>query len=214
MSSLSWTSRVTASAMLLTVFCVARTSRANASRSPACAAIKSVARMGVNVADGIGRSGLSMDVDPETHQRDGCDNARVAFPLSRNWISTGLPDRACCGRAPAIGPSRPPMHSESTDEKKQVEKQADEQEEAQVQENLKEQSGSGFSLSGEEHDKVEDNSPPRAAVLHEIIRRNGREELARGTAALAWSSLAAGLSMGFSFLARAVLHRYVQEVPA
>jgi len=106
------------------------------------------------------------------------------------------------------------MHSESTDEKKQVEKQADEQEEAQVQENLKEQSGSGFSLSGEEHDKVEDNSPPRAAVLHEIIRRNGREELARGTAALAWSSLAAGLSMGFSFLARAVLHRYVQEVPA
>ena len=37
------------------------------------------------------------------------------------------------------------MHSESTDEKKQVEKQADEQEEAQVQENLKEQSGSGFS---------------------------------------------------------------------
>ncbi len=111
------------------------------------------------------------------------------------------------------------MHSdERSDAKKQAKKQADKQvdarEEAQVRENLKEESGSGFSLSGDEHDKVEDKSPPRAAVLHEIIRRNGQEELSRGVAALAWSALAAGLSMGFSFLARAVLHRYVQGVPA
>ncbi|MGV8942403.1 MAG: formate/nitrite transporter family protein [Lysobacter sp.] len=107
------------------------------------------------------------------------------------------------------------MHrDEQTDDRKQTDKQLDAQEEAQVRENLKEESGSGFSLSGNEHEKVEDKSPPRAAVLHEIIRRNGHEELSRGLAALAWSALAAGLSMGFSFLARGVLHRYTQDIPA
>ncbi|MFZ2237281.1 MAG: formate/nitrite transporter family protein [Dokdonella sp.] len=96
----------------------------------------------------------------------------------------------------------------------QADKELDAQQEAQVRENLKEESGSGFALSGDEHETVEDKSPPRAAVLHEIIRRVGQEELSRGVAALAWSALAAGLSMGFSFLARAVLHRYVQDFPA
>ena len=110
------------------------------------------------------------------------------------------------------------MHSDArTDAKKQVAKDTDdqvvEQEEADVRESLKETSGSGFALSGGEHEKVADSSPPRAAVLHEIIRRNGQQELSRGVAALAWSALAAGLSMGFSFLARAVLHRYVQDIP-
>lgn len=111
------------------------------------------------------------------------------------------------------------MHSDDhTDARKLARERADLQldaeEEAKVRENLKEESGSGFALSGDEQDTVEDSSPPRAAVLHEIIRRNGRKELSRGVAALAWSSLAAGLSMGFSFLARGVLHRYLQDVPA
>lgn len=107
------------------------------------------------------------------------------------------------------------MHrDEQADPEKQAEKRVGAREEAQVRENLKEESGSGFSLSDDEHDTVEDSSPPRAAVLHEIIRRHGREELSRGIPALVWSSLAAGLSMGFSFLARAVLHRYVEDVPA
>ena len=96
----------------------------------------------------------------------------------------------------------------------QADKQADAQEEAVVRENLEEESGSGFSLSDDEHETVEDSSAPRAAVLHEIIRRRGQEELSRGVAALLWSALAAGLTMGFSFLARALLHRYVQDVPA
>lgn len=107
------------------------------------------------------------------------------------------------------------MHGDQQSEAKKVaDKQVVEQEEAEVREDLKEESGSGFSLSDDEHEKVEDKSPPRAAVLHEIIRRNGQQELSRGSSALAWSALAAGLSMGFSFLARALLHRYVQDVPA
>lgn len=87
--------------------------------------------------------------------------------------------------------------------------QAVTQGEAEVKEDLKEGSGSGFSLSGTEHRDVEKKSPPRAAVLHEVIRRMGHEELTRSIAALAWSSVAAGLTMGFSLLARGLLHRHV-----
>jgi formate/nitrite transporter FocA (FNT family) len=42
-------------------------------------------------------------------------------------------------------------------------------------------------------------------VIHEVIRAEGEAELARPAAALFWSGLAAGLSMGFSFAARALL---------
>jgi formate/nitrite transporter FocA (FNT family) len=74
-------------------------------------------------------------------------------------------------------------------------------------------SDDGFSLSGNESDDVEQKRPPRAAVLHEIIRREGEQELKRGVAALGWSSLAAGLSMGFSLLARGLLHAHLGEFP-
>jgi formate/nitrite transporter FocA (FNT family) len=48
-------------------------------------------------------------------------------------------------------------------------------------------------------------SAPRAAVLHDAIRREGLDELARSPSALLLSALAAGLSMGFSMLAQAEL---------
>ncbi len=86
--------------------------------------------------------------------------------------------------------------------------------EAEVRESLKEGSGSGFALSREEHRDVQEKSPPRAAVLHEVVRHSGDEELKRSFAALAWSSLAAGLTMGFSLLARGVLQRHLAGVSA
>lgn len=58
-----------------------------------------------------------------------------------------------------------------------------------------------------------DHQLPRAAVLHETVRLSGEEELGRGAAALAWSALAAGLTMGFSMLARALMHRHLEGVP-
>lgn len=70
----------------------------------------------------------------------------------------------------------------------------------------------GFSLSRRERGDVEDKRPPRAAVLHETIRLEGETELSRGAAALGWSALAAGLSMGFSMLASALLHRHLQGI--
>jgi len=44
-----------------------------------------------------------------------------------------------------------------------------------------------------------------AHVVHETIRREGEEELKRSSTSLAWSGLAAGLSMGFSLVAEGLL---------
>jgi formate/nitrite transporter FocA (FNT family) len=45
-----------------------------------------------------------------------------------------------------------------------------------------------------------------ARVIHEVLREEGETELRRSVGALAWSGLAAGLSMGFSFLTLGLLH--------
>ena len=71
----------------------------------------------------------------------------------------------------------------------------------------------GFALSREEKGEVEHKRPPRAAVLHETIRLEGEAELARTLSALSLSAIAAGLSMGFSMLARGLLHRYLGDMP-
>ena len=61
-------------------------------------------------------------------------------------------------------------------------------------------------LSAEERHEVDKNQPPRAAVLHEIIRTQGDKELERSVAALWWSALAAGLTMGLSLMAMGLLN--------
>lgn len=61
-------------------------------------------------------------------------------------------------------------------------------------------------LSQEEQQDVDKNQPPRAAVLHEIIRTQGDQELERSVAALWWSALAAGLTMGLSLMAMGLLN--------
>lgn len=60
-------------------------------------------------------------------------------------------------------------------------------------------------LDDEERDQASAHSTPRALVIHEIIREEGEAALGRKPLALMWSALAAGLSMGFSFLTQAVL---------
>lgn len=68
------------------------------------------------------------------------------------------------------------------------------------------QAGSGSPhLSERERDKAHENATLPAEVIHEIVREEGERELARGVPALWWSGLAAGLSMGFSFLTEAAL---------
>ena len=54
-------------------------------------------------------------------------------------------------------------------------------------------------------------SSPGALVIFEAIRNEGEHELERPAAALAWSALAAGLSMGFSLIAQAMIANYLPE---
>lgn len=69
-------------------------------------------------------------------------------------------------------------------------------------------------LSPRERQDVNENQPPRAAVLHEIIRTQGDQELERKAAALWWSALAAGLTMGLSLMAMGLLHARLPDSPS
>lgn len=58
-----------------------------------------------------------------------------------------------------------------------------------------------------------ERAPPGAIVIHEIVREQGLDELARSTSSLAWSGLAAGLSIGFSFVTQATLMAMLPDTP-
>ena len=64
-----------------------------------------------------------------------------------------------------------------------------------------------------EREQAAAHAPLRALVIHEVLRDEGEFELRRPPAALLWSGLAAGLSMGFSFLSLALLQAYLPEAP-
>lgn len=64
-----------------------------------------------------------------------------------------------------------------------------------------------------EKQQVEDRVAIGVNVVYEAIRLEGEEELQRTAAALAWSALAAGLSMGFSFIAEALLASHLPDRP-
>jgi formate-nitrite transporter family protein len=64
-----------------------------------------------------------------------------------------------------------------------------------------------------EQKQVEERVAIGAHIVYEAVRREGEEELRRPAAALAWSGLAAGLSMGFSFIAEALLQAYLPNQP-
>ncbi|HEU4752127.1 MAG TPA: formate/nitrite transporter family protein, partial [Armatimonadota bacterium] len=66
-------------------------------------------------------------------------------------------------------------------------------------------------LNLEEQEQVEEKSASSVAVVHEAIRKEGEEELRRPASALAWSGLAAGLSMGFSLVAEGLLRSHLPD---
>ena len=68
-------------------------------------------------------------------------------------------------------------------------------------------------LRPHEERQVADRVRPRAAVLHEAIRVEGELELHRPASSLAWSGLAAGLSMTFSLVAMGLLHAALPDAP-
>src|SRR5947209_8352377 len=64
-------------------------------------------------------------------------------------------------------------------------------------------------LSSDERKEVARRANISVVVVHETVREEGERELRRSPAALAWSGLAAGLSMGFSLVTQGLLHAYL-----
>ena len=65
--------------------------------------------------------------------------------------------------------------------------------------------GNSPHLDEKEQQQAHDNTVLGALVIHEIVRDQGERELERSFSGLAWSGLAAGLSIGFSFVSQAYL---------
>ena len=68
-----------------------------------------------------------------------------------------------------------------------------------------ERDGATVTLSDSEHKEATRRTALRAAVVFETVRREGEQELERPVASLAFSGLAAGLSMGFSLVATGLI---------
>jgi formate-nitrite transporter family protein len=68
-------------------------------------------------------------------------------------------------------------------------------------------------LTPKQREEAEDRTSASALVIHEAIRLDGDEELHRSISALAWSGLAAGMSMGFSFVGQALLQSHLPDTP-
>lgn len=68
-------------------------------------------------------------------------------------------------------------------------------------------------LDPDEQQKAKEEESLNASVTYEVIRREGEKELARAPQALAWSGLAAGLSMGFILVAEALLRSHLPDAP-
>ena len=66
-------------------------------------------------------------------------------------------------------------------------------------------------LTRQELEDVERRSAPRTEVVYEAIREEGAGELERSSSALAWDGLAAGLAMGFSFVAEGLLRSHLPD---
>jgi formate/nitrite transporter FocA (FNT family) len=71
--------------------------------------------------------------------------------------------------------------------------------------------GHGPDLDDDEKKKARDEESLNASVTYEVVRREGEKELQRSPQALAWSGLAAGLSMGFILVAEGLLRSHLPD---
>ncbi|HZZ66371.1 MAG TPA: formate/nitrite transporter family protein [Candidatus Baltobacteraceae bacterium] len=74
-----------------------------------------------------------------------------------------------------------------------------------------ESQGNIVQLTKDEERQVRERSPLRAAVVFETVRREGETEITRAPVALAFSGLAAGLSMGFSLVGTGLFRAYLPQ---
>lgn len=64
-----------------------------------------------------------------------------------------------------------------------------------------------------EAEAAEDRASLPTAVIYEIVRKRGAEEMARPAVSLWWSGVAAGLSISFSLLAQTILQAHLPDAP-
>lgn len=76
-----------------------------------------------------------------------------------------------------------------------------------------EETGETVQLTATEEGQVRRRTALRAAVVFETVRREGETELSRPPLSLAFSGLAAGLSMGFSLVVTGLLHANLPDAP-
>ena len=86
---------------------------------------------------------------------------------------------------------------------------------------MMERAANDLADNSDEHDPDLDNderkhagtgpTPPEARVIHELVREDGEKMLERSAKAMAWSAFGAGLSMGFSFFAMAIIRSGLPE---
>lgn len=81
------------------------------------------------------------------------------------------------------------------------------------EEELSESRARDLDLSDFEQKEIKERGRARAIVIHEAVRIEGEHELRRPASALAWSGLAAGLSMGFSLVAEGLIHANLPNEP-
>ncbi len=67
--------------------------------------------------------------------------------------------------------------------------------------------------AGEEEKQVEERSSPGGHIVYKAVQKEGQDELERTNSALAWSGLAAGLSMGFSLMSEGLLRSHLPDEP-
>jgi formate-nitrite transporter family protein len=68
-------------------------------------------------------------------------------------------------------------------------------------------------LSEQEEQEITQRIRPNAVVIHEVVRLEGESEIRRSASALAWSGLAAGLSMGFSLVGQGLSEANLPDQP-
>lgn len=66
-------------------------------------------------------------------------------------------------------------------------------------------------LDDQQREQAADHATPHPLVVHEVVREEGETAMERTFSALMWSALAAGMSMGFSFLVQAIIESALPE---
>jgi formate-nitrite transporter family protein len=78
---------------------------------------------------------------------------------------------------------------------------------------VSEAGGNSPHLDERQQEQAHKAAPLGPVVIHEVVREQGETELERDFGGLAWSGLASGLSIGFSFVAQAYLQAGLPDAP-